>query len=491
MMRTLLFLAVLTTAAPFPLFSQQREARGYVGTILNPLTVSDTGLLELGLASFQTGVTVPGGADVFGDIQADELEIVIVGRDSNGIGRVEHWIVSQGLTFTLQSSHQDPASDYADVAFNEAANEIYLLDASLSVIWRNSWDGNSALPTTGWQVWASPLDLPELVNSADMIVEIDETTGANKLFLGRYDEGLSGIGAYALVSGTPGQLTVNRYNQTADIACDNLAVSIGASEGDTTLMVTGPSSTVVEVFDLESHVVLGQATIPTASDQVVVSLSSALEIGRWYTTNKFGSVPEPEWGFRCMRRYGFSETFSDGTSLHAIPEPVDPVVGNLDFKVFLPVRSSSPPSQSVELLGLMSIAFRDSAGMDPVIPFGNNMLLITSIFLPIVGSVEQTGEGGVHSEIPIPNDPYLADVVTLVQFLMNDNAVVRVSEIVGFQILPAGTSSFASGGGSRLQSAGGGGRNSQQAACRDWVNGTSSILRRTDLIQTVISRRGP
>ncbi len=103
------------------------------------------------------------------------------------------------------------------------------------------------------------------------------------------------------------------------------------------------------------------------------------------------------------------------------------------------MHNDTPPVGGAMYSGMMLIGFRQG-GIDPLIPYGNNLLLLSGVYLPATGLVvEQNGWGLAHASLDIPPDPGLAGLVFLVQFVMEEGQDYRLSEVYGALIEGAPT----------------------------------------------------
>lgn len=202
----------------------------------------------------------------------------------------------------------------------------------------------------------------------------------------------------------------------------------------------------VEVDSYPGLTVLGVGVVQQGKDYVTVPLSQAMQIGQIYVTRRLGHTGSLEYAkFECVRRYGFSESLSDGTAVDSIYQR-SAVVGDQDFAINLNLENEGV-SADKRVQGLMGVGVRVN-GVDPVIDLGFNFLLNTTVFLPADGYLDKaSGFGLVQTAIGIPNDPSLAGSVFLVQFGLDDGGTLRLSEIYGGYVHAAGGAASSSGGG--------------------------------------------
>lgn len=378
----------------------------------------------------QTGVTVPGALAALASDQ-----FVVAGRDDAGHGLIEHWQVIAG-SFQLQDAFAVPGSDFTGVAYDAGLDELYLLDGSTSRIIRADWDGQSSLPTT-WLTWATTADVSALQRAGESYLSLREPAGLPaQVYLGPFPD------VYAfdatLISGEPGSIVTSPFSWTdASTVATALADQRTASEAGTTISVSAPSGTQVEVVHTVTGSVIGSSTVPIGQSSVEVTVSPALALGEAYVARALGDPVYPHQSLFCMRRYGFPEAYADGTQLTRMPNPEDLRVGNAGFILVAGANQHPAPASDSELSGYLAIGFRDATGVDPVTSYGGNTLLMTDVYVPAVGSVSSiTGQGLLHGEIPVPADASLEGKVVLFQFWMSDGDSIRRSEVVGIEVGP-------------------------------------------------------
>lgn len=429
MMKSILCTVILSVAV-----AAQRPARAVaVLEVGVEAAVTKTGVLTCLLRpspGVQTGVTVPGALAALASDQ-----FLVAGRDDVGHGLIEHWKLGAG-SFQLQDAYAVPGSDFTGVAYDAGLDKLYLLDCSSDRIIRGDWDGDGVLPTT-WLPWATTADVPALQSSGEHYLGLHQPAGLPaQVYLGPFPD----IYAFAatLVSGEPGSIVTTPFSWIdVATAATVLADQRTASEGGTTISVSAPSGTQVEVVHAVTSSVIGSGTVPIGHSSVVVTVSPALALGEAYVARAVGDPVYAHQALFCMRRYGFPEAYADGTQLTRVTHPEDLRVGNAGFILVAGANKHPAPAADSELTGYLAIGFRDGAGVDPVASYGGNNLLMTDVYVPAVGSVSSiTGQGLLHGEIPVPADPNLEGKVVLFQFWMSDGGSIRRSEVVGIKVGP-------------------------------------------------------
>jgi hypothetical protein len=451
-------LALFLAFAP-AMSAQGRPARsiGVLNGVIHSVSVTGEVALPGATATAQTGVNVPGGSTGF-----NTDSVVVCGRTSGGDGILEHWKSVAGSA-TLQSSTSSSGFDFVGVTYDATNGALYALDLTTKTIWKASWNGSASLPSfpAGWAAWATTTQVAWLNDAASLY--LDSIPGTGKVYLNLYPDYDSLQGQVVYSSG--GTLHVDDYGiSNLALVPTVIADQLTASEAGTTIFAHAPPSTSVQVVDVDSNTVLGSATVPSNAEGVTVSLSSALVIGRQYAARATGSSTWGECAFRAMRRYGFPETMSDGTTLRGIPYPESARIGNADFNVAVGINKDPAPSSDGTFTAYLGFALRTTSG-DPITTASNgNKVLVTSTFLATSSWISAAnGQGIIYGGFGIPNDPSLVGVVGLFQFWIADSTVWRLSEIVGIELGAVDeASSFMAGGG------GGGSSSLLQAA--SWMS---------------------
>lgn len=465
MMKSIVCVVVLCAVA-----SAQRPARD-VALLGGPVeaSITDVGLLTIVTGSagaVQTGVTAPGGLLGLGTD-----EVLVAGRAANGHGLIEHWKPVLG-SYQLQSAFNLPGADFAGIAYDPTGGQLYVLNCAANAILRATWDGGSALPAT-WSVWVTSVEVTDLQAAQEhhlKLLPADDTSPA-RVYMGPWPELYEGEAI--VLSGEPGSVIATQFSwldlsKVAQIRADQRTVS----EAGTTIAVGAPSGTSVEVVHLGSGSVIGSGTVPPGQNSVLVGASTGFLIGEKYVARKFGDPSFSYQGLFCMRRYGFPESYSDGAQLERITNPEDFWVGNADFMLVGGVTKTPAPTSDIALTGYLGIAVRSSQGTDPVVPYGSNMLLVTDVFVAAHGRIASSGQGLIHGEVPIPNDPSLEGAVVLFQYWMIDGPGIRLGEVVGIKIAPRPPDEVlpGAGDGSGLLQGTGGRGFSPATAVREWLS---------------------
>ncbi|MCB9918568.1 MAG: hypothetical protein H6832_09210 [Planctomycetes bacterium] len=402
------------------------------------------------VGNVQTGVAVPGEVVGLADDFPLTQDVLVVGRDATG-GRVEHWKWSSTLTtFEFKSAYVFAPADFSSAAYDPVSDNVYLLDAKLKRIWKNSWDGVSPLPLTGWAVWASTSDVSVLANPDDLFMGLVPAQGASpvKIVLtDRYTRAYAAIGAVAVYSN--GSAVVEEdYPGVASYAPEVLIDSSSVSEGSSSIAVRGTELESFDVLDLTTGTTLASGQIPFGQNATTVIASSAATIGSFYVAVPASQTANAEHAMTVMRRYGFGEVFADGSQIRSIPQPLSMPIGSTT-EIYCPVIKQTKQVGDHLLVGNVAFAARDaSTGADPVVAYGSNQLLNTSTFLPLFGlmpdSFDTNGsQGHGRTLVSIPNDTSLIGGVLLFQFWFVDGSAIRLSEIVGIEIEDPATAPIA------------------------------------------------
>ncbi len=405
--------------------------------------LSESGVLswKAGAKSIQTGVVTSGGICGLADDYPNGRDVLIAGKGSTA-GRLEHWKKGAGGDYSLVSFYRFAPWNLRGVCYDDAIDRIYVLDATTKAIWVNTWDGVSALPSSNWVPWVTSATLPILSDADVQTIQLgstitDSPSSASAITLMRYMEfiapGLYSRHQLVEVNGTVISKSYTTYGPLADA---NVRVdSTSATEGGSSVVVEADAGSVVQLIDMSSGQSLGQATVPQNASAVAVKLSALLTIGSYYCPKIVGQDFNGYMAFRCMRRYGSPQSFSDGTRIERIPHPHDNRVGNSEFYLSCPLHSDHPPVAPVTIVGNAAFDIRNPATQaDPVSEVNGTHFLRNPLFLPINGRLYPSGKAILTTELPIPNDPALAGQVMLFQFWLLDGVKIRVSEVVGLVI---------------------------------------------------------
>jgi len=206
-----------------------------------------------------------------------------------------------------------------------------------------------------------------------------------------------------------------------DVILDALTVTEGAIDVD----VWAPAGAVVEVVDADAGTTLG-AGVVGASGTLSVPLSQPLLIGRKYVARLAGQSLPAAGSVTCVCRHGFPETFASGETIDATYYQHGAIIGQ-PFIVEVGVQSAS---EDMLYEGVMLIGFR-LGGVDPLVAYGNNLLLAASVAMPAQGVAIGAGSGMLFSSLTIPNDPGLVGLIFLTQFAMEDGQDYVLSQVYG------------------------------------------------------------
>lgn len=384
-------------------------------------------------ASFTTGITHVGSYDVDGG--AEVMHVVVSGRDATG-GRVEHWARNGSGGWSFQSSYSLAGADFSAVAHDGSV--LYLVDCVSHSILRAPWQTSQSLSGLTFALWATTTEVPALA-AADSQYLLYLPTGAAT--------NLPGAGLFLVneiemfprqrgtlirdITGLPvaQSYTYAPFEQTVAAVADETT----ARDGGTTLTVIASDSTSLEVVDSASTVI-GTGAAPTGGGSVVLTLSTPLVIGETYTVRPVGSsqgVP-----FKCLRRHGSPETFSNGASMTRMRLIASEyTVGNQTFTARCRAVRSGGVGPRLGFVGGMILGLGDA----PIIPYdngqGTNEFLVTDYWVGAEGFIaENTQSGSIEMGFPIPNDPGLEGLVLLGQFVVTDGVAFQLSEVIGFKL---------------------------------------------------------
>lgn len=396
-------------------------------------------------ASAQTGVNVPGDFQKLPD-----GSFLVAGRRSgaNGNGVVEYWRKDVFGNLFGASYYERSGSDFSGVVWDPNSGQLYLLDALKKKIWSAPWSGLGQLPTS-WTTWATTADVGALNSARDRYLDLvwpdgdDPATDPAHVYLGRYPDFVTQGRA---LSGSPGNISNDLWDWLdEDLAPDILIDSSSVSEGSSLVTVSAPSppttSVPLDVVHVETGLVTGVATLPAGAESVTLSLGSPVVIGDSYVARKVGDPTESHWAMRAMRRYGFPETFADGTALRPIFTPPDSYICNpiLTMLVGIEIDPANPPVVAEQdFFGTMRVGVRSFS--DPVVALGGGQYLLspTTQVVPAVGKMGLSGHGLIGATIALPCSGGAVGDVWFVQFEVTDpngGGTVR-SGVVGFEILP-------------------------------------------------------
>ncbi|MEM7051033.1 MAG: hypothetical protein AAF604_15290 [Acidobacteriota bacterium] len=428
---------------PYPIL---RSTRALADSGPLSSSVSASGLLHDGAGNeAQTGVGVPGDYHRLSD-----GSFLVAGRraGSFGAGIVEHWTADFFGNLSESSQYIAAGSDFTGVVYDENSSYLYLLDGNKKKIWRAFWNGFGSLPQT-YATWAVKADVGALNTARDRYLDLVWPSGTNPAF----DPGHVYLGPHPdyttqgrALTGTAGNIVNHLWDWLdGDISPDMIIDSATVSEGSFSLDVVSPSAVTsplsFEIVHLESGFVRGFGSLASGDDRTTVNLTAPIVIGDSYVARESGTGTTDHWAMRAMRRYGFPETFADGSALRPIFTPPDSFIGNpiLTLMLGVEIDPDNPPLVAEQdLFGTLRVGVRSFG--DPVIPLGGGQFWLspTTQVVPAVGKVGPSGHGLIGATIAIPYNFSLIGQVWFVQFEITDPVTAGTvrSEVVGFEILP-------------------------------------------------------
>jgi hypothetical protein len=382
----------------------------------------DDSLIVVNLAIMKSaketcGISVPGGLFVM-----SETEALICGRNSLGVGMVEHWgFDATARKLELKSSFSSSGLDFAGVVYDALLKRIYLLDCVGNRIVKSPWDGADSLGGLALTTLIDSASLPFLGESPSLILVPGRNVAPGVVTLVRWPMHRGAAVAEIADAAVPIiQYSIDDWG-SPKVSLNELTVS----EGSSSVEVWAPSGTTVEVVEIESLSVLGSGTVGAAG-VLSVALVQPLVIGSRYMARAVGTAGET--ASVCVCRHGFPEVFASGAMLDGFYYQSGAEIGQ-PFLVEVGVKAS-PQTSAAVYSGILLIGLR-IGGYDPIVAYGNNWLLGTGAYVPAQGFMTASGWGMIYGEITIPNDPGLVGLVFLNQFVMQDGLDYVLSEVYG------------------------------------------------------------
>jgi hypothetical protein len=385
-------------------------------------------------AVLSTAIEILGAYDVIGGPTLTGL--VVAGATSQG-GRVESWALN-GTNWSMTSSLNVPGTDFTGVA--RVGPYLYLLDRVSRTVLRALWTPQENLASTSLEVYITQVDLPALSDASLLLMygleagEAQALPGPGLFLFSLFELNLTKWGH--LVRDTVNGLAIDGFVYSRHPGVNGVvAIEEQIKAGDSMVMVStnGPQS--FEIVSQEGNVI-GAATGPLQGGAVQTMLSEPLELGKRYTARLAGDATGAT--FVPLQRVGFPEQFADGSALQRVTiAPADYRVNNAEFSISAQVVRPGCLGPQQSYFGAMTLGLADT----PIAPFDNgqgiNELLLASYWVGALGEMRLNAKYGyVKMTFPIPNDPTWVGLVILGQFIVFDSAGFRLSEIVGFKILP-------------------------------------------------------
>jgi hypothetical protein len=206
--------------------------------------------------------------------------------------------------------------------------------------------------------------------------------------------------------------------------------------GDSSILVAARASQSFEVVDSLDAVIGSGVGTPQVGD-VLTQLSQPLVAGERYTARVIGQ----SFGttFVPIHRNGFPEQFNDGSKLSRIViAPEDCRAGNAQFSISSSIVRPGVWGPARTYFGAMTLGLSDT----PIVPFDNgqgmNELLVATYWVGALGQIGLNAmQGYVEMGFPIPAGPAWEGIVMHGQFIVFDDSVFRLSEVVGWKIFSA------------------------------------------------------
>lgn len=372
-------------------------------------------------AAATSAIRIPGGMYAL-----SSHKCLMCGSDSAGNGVVELWeFVAQG-SLVLSSVRVDPGMDYSGVAYDQAAQVLYLLDASGTLLSKGTWDGSSALASVTLVPLASAVTVPELAAADDATLLL---LGPGVLGLAKYP--MRGSPAGSKITVTALAVTVEPWAMPPGQGHGAYVVPVDTSDGSVEVRVKAVMGAAFDIVRLSDGAVVGSGVGQGPAAPVAVVTTAPLVLGERYAARVQGQAVPTNLAFECVRRYGESDSLSDGATMRPFFYQRGANVGSV-FNVQLLIGAPPRPAD-VRYDGFLMVAFR--APSDPVVLVGENYLLNPAFYLPVEGWIAANcRQGAVSVDVPIPMG--LEGLVFLVQYWIADGAAYKFSQIYGSAIKP-------------------------------------------------------
>jgi hypothetical protein len=365
-----------------------------------------------------SSLTCPGGVAAYSAGHA-----LLCGKDSAGAGSVQAWLSSGSGAIFLSSARSDQGRDYVGVAFDAISSRLYLLDAIGQQVLCGVWDGQGPLASVVLSVALTASDLSLTGSAAEYTLDLPPV---GELRLVSYPRvyGQEGF-ILNLLGASPSVVPLGPPEERRG----GYLVPELSSEGGYVVSVRAALGAPFEVVRASSGAVIGSG-VGLGGDVVTeIPVSEALVLGERYSL-RVPSIPSlNDYSFECVRRYGQSDTLSDGTQMTPFFYQMGAVSGSL-FNVQLALRSA-PTSFDRSYSAYLLVAFRFP--YDPVVQVGTSILLDAPVIVPATGWIPASMQDGrVSVDVPIPGG--FEGLVFLVQYLVLDGAEWKFSQIYGSAI---------------------------------------------------------
>src|SRR5690606_1979531 len=111
------------------------------------------------------------------------------------------------------------------------------------------------------------------------------------------------------------------------------------------------------------------------------------------------------YAFHCVRRYGRGQVLGSVTGTSPLHAGGAFHVGSPEASAVLPLHRDPAPEEALRYEGLLAVATRDAAGVDPVVPLHGapgEHLLVTAQAVPVSGYLHESGTGTLQGSFAIP-----------------------------------------------------------------------------------------
>lgn len=358
--------------------------------------------------------------DAPGGVHALSQDEALICGTAAGSGVIQRWTYANGV-LSLVEQRSDSGMDFVGIVYDASLGFLYALDAVGLRLCKAAWNSQASLSTVHWIPIATASNFPEIADAANFTLTPSGASGTIRMV--RYPKIRELQGIMIDVASEPPMAT------PLAVATGHNAYAIPAvsSEGGTSVWVKAPTGVHFDVVKLSSRSVIGTGIGQGVHSPVTTNLSEALVLGQSYAARVLGQVTPTEFSFECVRRYGASETLSDGTSMTPFFYQLGAVSGSV-FNIELALSNplSRPTSRTYN--GYLLAGFR--ASNDPVVPLGSNYVLNPAFIVPAQGGiVANANSGSISIDVPVPSG--LEGLVFLVQYVVEDGSNLRLSQVYG------------------------------------------------------------
>jgi hypothetical protein len=344
------------------------------------------------------------------------------------------------VAHALHGTFSSPGSDFVGVAYAEAIQVLYLLDAGQNLLLKASYAPGSAVPTN-WTTLLTGSQFPPLLDAFHLELSIEEITPAGTVTL-RLDphDSPSLLEFHKVVDGPGGVVSesVNGVPRPFLSGGTLIATSLPA-----TVSVRGTASTSAELVCLETGLVVASGILGP-NGHADLQLSTALQAGRVYATRS-GSSGDLNPPFRvAIRSWGAASSLGNGSSIRPFDDGagMTAFVDNEFYSLGLVLDHTNPntaiaPAQYQAILVL--------GGEFDIVQLGPSFVLVSPIALTTTATVDSPNLPGVAQvNFPIPDDPSLIGSTICFQWWVESSPGVFVSSEIAGVVVRASRFTFAS-----------------------------------------------